>query len=40
MEPPKHILGSFLETSQFIGLVLSFLPRLGKSQSLYLEQGF
>lgn len=36
----KHILGSFLETSQFISFVLSFLVRLGKSQTLYLHLGF
>lgn len=36
----KHILGSFLETSQFISFVLSFLVRLGKSQTLYLDLGF
>lgn len=36
----KHILGSFLETSQFISFVSSFLLRLGKSLTLYLELGF
>lgn len=36
----EHILGSFLETSQFVSLVVTFLERLGKRQTLYLELGF